>query len=136
MDWSTRQGKLFTSNAIAGMTIKLYFNLEFRKMFLKIQYALRKLPSIRNFEVMWFTTYYRNKQTLYYTVAYWNSMGRVVTQIRGQTFQTLGWVYQILGRAFQTLRRAFDFFFRLQKLNRVFGKLGRVLIQVLGRVFR
>ena len=42
----------------------------------------------------------------------WDSMGHVVTQTRGRAFQTIG--------------RAFDFLLRLQKLCRVFEKLGRV----------
>ena len=46
------------------------------------------------------------------TVADWDSMGRVVTQTRGWAFQTLG--------------QAFGFLLRLQKLSRVFERLGRV----------
>ena len=39
---------------------------------------------------------------LVFTVAGWDSMGRVITQTRGR-------VFQVLGRAFQTLSRAFSF---------------------------
>ena len=53
------------------------------------------------------------------TVTDWDSMGRVVTQTRGRAYQTLGSVFQTLGRAF-------DFLLSLQKLGRVFGKLGQV----------
>ena len=50
---------------------------------------------------------------MYCTVVDWDSMDHVITQIRGQTFQTLG---QVL----QTLDRAFSFLLNLKKLGRVF----------------
>ena len=46
------------------------------------------------------------------TVTDWDSMGRIATKTHG--------------RAFQTLAQSFDFLLRLQRLNRVFKKLGRV----------
>ena len=45
-------------------------------------------------------------------MADWDSMGRAVTHIRGRAFQTLG--------------RAFHFLVRIQRLGRVFKKLGGV----------
>ena len=53
-------------------------------------------------------------------MADWDSMGRVVTQTQGGTFQILD--------------RAFHLLLRLQKLDQVFGKLGRVF-EKLGRAF-
>ena len=47
------------------------------------------------------------------TVVDMDSMGRVITQIRGRAFQALG-------RAFQTISRAFSFLLNPQKLGRVF----------------
>ena len=44
-------------------------------------------------------------------------MSRVITQTRGQAFQTLS-------RALQTLGRAFSFLGNPQKLGQVFQKLG------------
>ena len=61
------------------------------------------------------------------TVAYWDCMGRVITQTRGWSFQALGW--------------AFTFLLNPHRLGRVFQMLGGVFVKVewasqrLGRMF-
>lgn len=66
-------------------------------------------------------------ENLTITDADWNSMGSVMTQMRGQAFQKLGQAFRII--------------FRIQRLGQLFGKLGRVIkklgqmIQRLERVF-
>ena len=63
------------------------------------------------FERQQFSFEIKNKISML-TYRDWDIMGSVTTQTRG--------------RAFQTFSRAFDFFLRLQKLSRVFERLGRV----------
>ena len=46
------------------------------------------------------------------TIGDWDSMGRLITQIRGRAFETLG--------------RAFSFLLNPQKLGPVFQRLGRM----------
>ena len=54
------------------------------------------------------------------TVADWYSTDLVITQIRDQDFETLGW--------------PFDFLLKLQKLGRVFEKFS-IAFETLGRAF-
>ena len=63
------------------------------------------------FERQQFSFEIKNKISML-TYRDWDIMGSVTTQTRGRAFQTFG--------------RAFDFFLRLQKLCRVFERLGRV----------
>ena len=52
-------------------------------------------------------------------MADWDNMARVAIKTRGQAFRRIG-------RVFQNPDRAFGFLLMLQKLGRVFEKLGRV----------
>ena len=72
----------------------------------------------------WFNNQYLKKKNSQrkeqiYTVADWDSMGRVITQTRARAFQTLA-------QAFRTLGQAFGFLLNPQKLGQVFQKLSWV----------